>query len=276
MTSRIFVDDPCWRRAGDAERMGWKGRNLNVARMDDKSAQGRSLSDPACAAGTTVCHFRDIESALIGYIRQADYVFGCVAWLTHAGILDAMTQCKGVSIVVQKEDFLRPDVDARESTWKRTLLQRYERLPIIVDRYSLPFPLAASLSVCCDPEIAPVRCVGNYNRDKSPASPRMHHKFVVFAKKGPGCQKGPLCEPQPDGCWLCSCGEEAYQPRPYAVWTGSFNFTMNAGRSLENGLYITDPAIVAAYGQEYAQVLALSESLNWEVDWVSPGYRIGS
>lgn len=63
---------------------------------------------------------------------------------------------------------------------------------------------------------------------------------------------------------------------PYAVWTGSFNITKNAGMSFENALYITDMAIVNAYYQEFSQITALSESLNWFKDWVEPQWRIGT
>jgi len=39
--------------------------------------------------------------------------------------------------------------------------------------------------------------------------------------------------------------------RPYAVWTGSFNFSANASRSLENAVYIEDAAIAGAYLQAW-------------------------
>jgi hypothetical protein len=88
-----------------------------------------------------------------------------------------------------------------------------------LERHSLD-NILSSVSVSCDPSIDAVRCVGNHNKDKKPAFPRMHNKFLVFAKKGRG---------------------------PYAVWTGSFNLTRNAGLSLENALYITQPKIINAY-----------------------------
>lgn len=46
--------------------------------------------------------------------------------------------------------------------------------------------------------------------------------------------------------------------------------------SFENALYITDMVIVNAYYQEFAQITALSESLNWFKDWVEPQWRIGT
>lgn len=63
---------------------------------------------------------------------------------------------------------------------------------------------------------------------------------------------------------------------PSAVWTGSFNFTQNSELSLENALYITDPEIVAAYFEEYGQIAAISEPLDWESKWIAPEWLIDS
>lgn len=38
---------------------------------------------------------------------------------------------------------------------------------------------------------------------------------------------------------------------PYAVWTGSFNFTKNACASFENAVVLREPAIVKAFFEEY-------------------------
>ena len=60
------------------------------------------------------------------------------------------------------------------------------------------------------------------------------------------------------------------------VWTGSYNLTYNATLSLENAIYITDEKIVNGYYQEYTQILALSEKLNWKSEWMAPEWRIGT
>jgi phosphatidylserine/phosphatidylglycerophosphate/cardiolipin synthase-like enzyme len=64
--------------------------------------------------------------------------------------------------------------------------------------------------------------------------------------------------------------------QPYAAWTGSFNFTLNAASSLENAVILREPTLVNAYYEEWAQVLAVSEPLDWTADWVEPDWRIGS
>lgn len=209
------------------------------------------------SCGTVRAIFRDLEAVLIAEIERADYVYGCVAWLTSEPILRALAQKQGVQIVVQKEDFLRPDLEAR-SSWARSLRAMYDALKNPIDRYGVS-GRTHFMSSCRDPSIDAVRCVGNHNLSKQPAFPRAHHKFVLF---------GNLVKEEGDD----------YQPyvRPYAVWTGSFNFTKNAGRSFENAVILTDPFIVAAYEHEWSQILALSEPLDWETVWAAPEWRIGT
>jgi len=204
-------------------------------------------------------YFRDIETHLLQMIGEADIVVGCVAWLTSTPILKALSRKMGVSIIVQKEDFLRPDSNATFG-WKHELRQLYDSLPANLTRYDGGFegtPLHM-LSFATDYTIEAIRCVGNYNIDKKPAFPRAHHKFVVFCKK------------QEDASQFGGDFE------PYAVWTGSFNFTKNAGNSLENAVVLRDQQVVAAFFKEYAQIACISESLNWESVWSAPEWRIGT
>ena len=207
--------------------------------------------------GSVRVYFRDLEEALIANIRKARVVIGCVAWLTSKPILNALASVpNGVSIVVQKEDFLRPDLDTTGSmAWSLSVL--YSKLPETSGRYSFP-GLVSSLSCCADSTIAPVRCVGNHNREKAPSFPRMHNKFVLFCN---------VKEPE---------GSGFPEITPYAVWTGSFNFSKNATFSFENAVVLTDEVVVQSYYREWGQILALSEPLNWEDPWCSPEWRIGS
>jgi hypothetical protein len=205
-------------------------------------------------------YFRDLESHLIRHIGGADVVVGCVAWLTSLPILRALARKAGVSIVVQKEDWLRPDFGAR-GDWKTELRAHYGWLPSSLTRFDegLKGTVLRSMSWGSGAEpIEAVRCVGNYNSEGPPSFPRAHHKFVVF-------------------CRLVEGTDSLYRNYvPYEVWTGSFNFTQNAVRSFENAVVLRDPAVVWAYFQEYAQIAALSEVLDWEKEWVEPQWRIGS
>jgi phosphatidylserine/phosphatidylglycerophosphate/cardiolipin synthase-like enzyme len=209
------------------------------------------------------CHFRNVHDALVGYINRYDYMVGCVAWLTDPVILRALATRCGVSIIVQKEDFLRPDCDERLDT--RRL---YESIRSGFDRYQIS-GILSSMSFASDPELDAVRCVGNHNSTKSPAHPRAHHKFLVF---------GRMSTPEEDG--RSATEEDGYECGgtfvPEAVWTGSFNFSVTAGRSLENAVFIEDTAIAQAYANEFSQVAALSEPLNWQDPWSSPEWRCGT
>jgi hypothetical protein len=214
----------------------------------------------ASVDGTVNAYFRDLEDRLIQHIREADMIVGCVAWFSNENILNALSGVKhGVAIVVQKEDFLRPDLGA-DSNWKRKLRSLYGALKAVGQASCYWQGLIGNLSLGGWPEIDPVRCVGSYNRERRPAFPRMHNKFLVFCKP----------EFQPEG------GAASFRPNPYAVWTGSFNLTHNAALSLENALFITDSRIVEAYYREWEQIQAISEDLKWDSDWVEPEHRIGT
>jgi hypothetical protein len=203
--------------------------------------------------GSVRVYFRNLTDHLKEHIAESDAVFGCVAWLTHFDILDALAS-RQTAIIVQKEDFLRPDLGAK-SNWKNQLRAKYRAMGCDLMRFAFD-NMMGSLSTCSDPSIEPVRCVGNFNREKAPAFPRMHNKFLVFAR--------------------IADQDQTSVPVPYAVWTGSFNLTANAAASLENALYITHPEIVRAYFEEFGQIMALSEPLDWESDWSAPDLRIGT
>lgn len=199
--------------------------------------------------GSTVCMFRRLKHELILRIREADVILGSVAWLTDFDILSALSG-RYCCMVVQKEDFLRPDDEGRG--WKSRLRSAYDALWGVEQSYFPEKTIPGLLYRPGDSTLPTVRCVGNFNADRNPAFPRAHHKFAVFARL------------------------EEEDLVPFGVWTGSFNWTANASNSLENAIYSTDPNLVAAYCQEWQQVLALSEPLDWESDWCAPEFRIGS
>lgn len=245
--------------------------NLNQLRIDiDRPGEHSDLRQFERAAskrsGNVSAFFDNLEGELIAQIAKADLVVGCVAWLTNPRILEALSKCLGASIIVQKEDFLRPDIATGDrAKWSYELRSRYADLKMPIDRYDMP-GLISHLSVCGDPNMESVRCVGNYNRDKNPAFPRAHHKFVVFCN----LSNREVAYQDQWGTWYSGTVE------PYAVWTGSFNFTANAAQSFENAVLINDPEIAKAFYNEYAYLYGLSEQLDWETEWVAPEYRIGT
>lgn len=229
---------------------------------DEQHSAGQPLVDYSMKKGNISVFFRDLKERLIENIDKADAVVGCVAWLTDIEIVRALAS-KCSQIVVQKEDFLRPDGNMSNAA----LREAYSHLSFL-DRESAG-PLLGTMSYLAGDYlqvIDGVRCVGNHNSEKKPVHPRAHHKFVVFCRIEEVLRKRYLG------------ADEALLPtlRPYAVWTGSFNFSFNAGRSLENAVLIEDETIAAAFQNEWEQLCAISEPLDWESTWVEPSWRIGS
>jgi hypothetical protein len=107
----------------DTDYMEHYGPGAGV--VEDYSTVGEDLK--------TCVYFKNLEKHLIDHIKDCEVVLGCVAWLTNEQILKALAQKKGVSLIVQKEDFLRPDI-APESNWTSRLRQWYYRLPKTLDR----------------------------------------------------------------------------------------------------------------------------------------------
>lgn len=259
-------------------------------------------------------YFRDLKTHLIRHVREYDGVVGCVAWLTDHDILLALSKVR-CGLLVQKEDFLRPDAGG----WSKYRLKGdYAKLQRAWERRDLPNPLPRA-SIFGDTHFDPIRCVGMLRTSQSEPTPVLHHKFLVFGDEVP-CY-GSVVKPRPgsanerrvldrraeleaervkrDALLDFSIGEELDFPRtqdlssndpdwvieqyhsgssfaPKAVWTGSFNFTSNASRSLENAVFIRDPSVATAYANEFAQVAMLSEPLNWSSKWVCPAWRIGT
>lgn len=235
--------------------------NLNSQAMKgDSGDRTESQRDYSAYAQGARVYFRDIRNRLMGHILEADVVLGCVAWLTDAEILSALTGCKAVSLLINKEDFLRPDSRAHDGH-KRWLLERYRSLRP-ANRYLLDDlggrGVGGGLSICTDPTIQPVRCVGMIDKARGRNAPRMHNKFCVFCREvDDDSDRG--------GSYI-----------PFAAWTGSFNWSSNASESLENAIYLTDRDLVEAFYLQYQQVLALSEPLDWFADYVEPEWRIGT
>jgi PLD-like domain len=102
-------------------------------------------------------YFDHLPERMANFIVGAGVIRGCIAWLTHPLVLKALANVPDVQLVVQKEDFLRPDpggfVTARELRSAYESLGRKHRPAV---RWKGPVP---------DREL--------------PEWPKMHHKFLV-------------------------------------------------------------------------------------------------
>ena len=223
----------------------------------------------------------DLEKKLIDRIwTNSKYqLFGCVAWLTSFEIIGALIESRTSSqIIVQKEDFLRPDIgiDPLDNMWKINLRNLYGLVENKLLRHDMP-GICSDLSVCGDPGVDAIRCMGNHNSEKKAAHPRMHNKFALW------------CEVIKDEITVTDemarhgIYNEYKRPVyvPKALWTGSYNWTINSGFSLENAIYIEGDNdeldnIYDPYLNMFSNCFALSEPLNWEVPWCCPEWRIGT
>jgi hypothetical protein len=240
--------------------------NFDFTKLHITNADGPDVpldNSPYSADGCrATALFGNLEESLCKIIREADFVIGCVAWLTNKNVLRALSVPReGVQLVVQKEDWLRPDCSvSRAESWKTGLREAYDDLECRIDRWSMSSMLdMPTLSAGWDVDESAVRCAGNHNSARHPAFPRMHHKFFVF------------CDVGLDDKYRMPCSIT-----PRSVWTGSFNPTANGTRSRENAVLIESDGIAAAYAREWFQVYAISEPLDWESDWCAPEYRIGT
>lgn len=194
-------------------------------------------------------------------IDEADAVVGCVAWLTNLKILSALASKQAASIIVQKEDFLRPDLGESRPDWKVDLRAHYEAIcPICSPGHLgvgwLEVRTPEDSIGCGSPlHVVGLRCIGHRKALES-AMPRMHHQFLVFLREKN--ESDPEVE---DGAW-------PYQP--YAVWTGSYNITKNGNASLENAVFVQDARLAEAYCDEWAQLIEVSESLDWTSEYSTP------
>ena len=111
--------------------------NLNHAMIDHDSPMPQYFftqphrAQPVQCGDTTVI-FDDHARLLCDEIGKWPVVIGCVAWLTNSAILKAL-QGREVCIIVQKEDWLRPDSD--DWTMERQRIQ-YGLLKGIREKYA--------------------------------------------------------------------------------------------------------------------------------------------
>ncbi|AYG64327.1 hypothetical protein [Rhizobium jaguaris] len=231
---------------------------LNLNELD--WIEGIRQEDYSTRSGNAEVFFKNLERHLLEQIGAASYVVGCVAWFTLPRVWAELATKKAVSVLLQKEDWLRKDTDEKGGLvgTKSDLISKIAGLPRFNARWfdfdnRLYFgdgwekdgdEWSASKLI-----IEPVRCVGPFSKDRMTNHPRMHHKFLVF------CRPEQKAEDQYD--------TPRWVAHPYAVWTGSFNVTSNATRSFENALLLHDETIAAAYMKEWAQLMAFSEPLDW-------------
>ncbi len=222
-------------------------------------------------SGAVEVVLRDHKAALLELFAEARanglVCVGALYRLTDSDLLEAMTTV-ATSVVVQKErnwwgghgsaprpgwqDLLRVDYDAVAASGEHNDL---------FQRQNSPEPLG-SRGLLRDQHLAGIRSFGQINHGGGEQqSPIMHEKFLVFA------ELNFIPEPGPQDS-LGVNGEVEWKPR--VVWTGSYNPTRLANRSLESTLIIRDERIATLFLHKWGCIMALSEPLDWTSDSVQP------
>lgn len=271
--------------------------NFNQEYIREDNGAGQPLEDYSVSSKNKEIkvYFRNLEQHLIQHIMEANIVVGCVAWLTNQKILEALNTRLGVALIINKKNKDETYKDENLRKFHENLRKFYDELP----RIRSDVFLTTTLIDCFQTEyIEPIRCVGVRSKSKEKTIPLMHNKFIVFCKvtredMGYGGKRTGEYFLENDS-WkhrvidyeipedFCEYNWHYNSDflmsidyiKPYAVWTGSFNFTCNATKSFENALYITEPSIVQAYFSEWGQLESLSESLDSESDSLSPEWEL--
>jgi len=256
--------------------------NLNNRTIPDDRGYTGMKRNQTSKHDNIICYFDNLEYELIDKIEKYPVIVGCVAWLTNESILNALATRDRVSIIIQKEDFLRPD----SGNWSGEKLRSlYGNLPdgvksrLINNEYW--GDLINGLNFLYGWEAEPVRWCGEFNINNAPAFPRMHHKFLVFCnikiKENKDNYVDYDFEEEENYSYY---NRQTYYVIPKAVWTGSFNMTHNGIHSLENALFIQDDNIAKSYYDEWQYIFGLSEyiaSEYWNYEWSRiDGFRLGS
>jgi len=292
--------------------------NLPIeAKISNRDRERTPQEDYSVRGESAELVLRNHAQRCIEMIRKSDTVFGCVAWITNFEILDALAApcewsklSRTVQIVVNKEDFLRPDYTdigrGNQTSFYNELKSKYERLRLTgaVNTYlevCRRFVDTYTGWVYCSIEFDSLRCVGlSLNKRWSP---KMHHKFAVFMR---GCGNGLKGNPRdlyytehekglalsdlvhhfPSAGGIFSslndysqsvavsrllrCGKCHERGCFAAAWIGSFNWTKNAGKSFESVVITEDREIVNSLLWEHSQLLLMSEPLDWDSPYVEP------
>ena len=235
--------------------------NFNAYRRGIKWDDGaRPVYPTRYSTNATTVHvyFDELQQHLAQWINRYEATAGCVAWLTDPAVMDALISKEEASIVINKEDFKRPD--------HRVGTDYGEKLKTLESGKSLfghgyagegavSHDYLDRMSVACAMGMQRVRCAGGPPGQSGEMRPTMHHKFFVF---------GEIEE------------DEERRFAPKAVWAGSYNPTLNAARSFENATVMVGEEASEPFLNEFVTIWSLSEPIDWSSKYMEPELRFGT
>lgn len=179
------------------------------------------------------------ESAALDEIGADLYVVGTVAWATDEELMLALGKAtRGACLVVNKERWLRE--------WTFRALKPIPLSLLFLSQNILPPSYSTDWT-------RSAWCAGAINVENNMQFPRMHRKDLVFCSR-----KRP-------------CGDTlSYPLEPYAVWSGSYNLTRTARRSVETASLIWSNALAQHAYRQFLDVLAHAEPLESQATASSP------
>lgn len=228
------------------------------------------------------CYFRNLKDEIIFSINKADAIFGCVGWLSHREIIDALVRKENVSIIVsEKSTSKNMQTLKAHNNWLKLSHLESKNNPFFTFLNQMNVGIeepSADSKIDSIRKIVPRAILLQPNSDTSAEqeefSTLMHNKFLVFAKVG--FTKEEL-QNASAGYYANVLGASGFEPKdyirtyntptisPYAVWTGSYNFTAHSDNHLENGLFICNDKIAEHYLNEFLQIYMLSRPLDFQI-----------
>lgn len=157
-------------------------------------------------------------------------IVGCVAWFNSNDIVDALSSnAKAVSFIVNNEDY-------KKWGFGSVNRKKFENLPA----FNRPFSQVWGKKIECELSILkqtypPVRAFGVASEEKTLINAStMHSKFMVI------CDENDM---------------------PWALWSGTNNFTEKSKRNLENAFFFISPRLAMFYFLHFSRTFVLSSEL---------------
>ncbi len=189
---------------------------------------------------------RDQERWVLNLIRNADAVVVSCYVLSRRPLFEALAQKERVLMLCHKTDMAGP-ADARNA---KPFVQRVRALQGREFAPSELAPAAPWFQHCVPVKKVPVaRCLGDFQSDRT--VPLMHDKTIVALRK--------------------STDAQTYYP--YALWTGTNNFTENATRSVGVGMIVDHPETAAMRLNDILNYVLSSEPVPWCHQALTPEWR---
>jgi hypothetical protein len=199
---------------------------------------------------STITSGLDEYLALQRYWREAPAILGCAPWLTDEQLVDRLLRFGSSCIVINK-----PDLGTGQHAQVRRLYDEGHGFPAeaLPAFHSLAPSQGGKPAVLGPYSENPARQgfksvrVAGISKSQPSAVPLVHAKLLLLgeAREGEG-----------------DFGEQVLYFAPRKAWLGSANFTFNSRRSLEFGLWTSDPSILEMVHRFLTDLLSYSELLD--------------